>query len=656
MTTLKNAPVADETRTPTAHPLDPLTADEIVRAVAILNRDRDIGPRVRYETVVLHEPPKDDVLAYDGTQPLPREAFICLLDNDSRRTYEAIVSLSEDGVKSWKHIPGVQPKIMLDEFYECEQAVKADPAFREALAKRGITDIDLVMVDPWSAGNYGIEGEEGMRLSYSLCWLRSSPRDNGYARPIEGVVPVVDLNDMKVLRVIDHGVVPLPPNDGNYSQNFIHDFRKDLKPIDITQPEGPSFTVDGWHVSWQKWDMRLGFTPREGLVLYDIAYTDQGRRRPIIYRACLSEMVVPYGEPNPPHFRKNAFDAGEYGIGNLTNSLTLGCDCLGEIHYFDAVTNDTQGGVMEIPNAICMHEEDYGILWKHVDWRTGETEVRRSRRLVVSFISTVGNYEYGFFWYFYQDGTIQYEVKLTGVVNNAAVPPGHVPEHGTLIAPQLAAHIHQHFFNVRMDMSVDGQKNSVYEVNSYARPADEKNPYHNAFYAERTLLKTESEAQRNIDPYSARYWLIANESETNYLGQKTSYKLMPGENVLPFAHEDASVIKRAGFMTKHLWVTPYDPAEMNASGEYPNQHPGGGGLPAYTRANRSVEDTDLVVWYTFGHHHVPRPEDWPVMPVMYTGFSLKPVSFFDRNPALDVPPSHLVNGHHSNGRHGSCHS
>ena len=656
MTTLKKAPEVAESRTRTDHPLDPLTADEILRAVAILKRDENIGTRVRYETVVLHEPAKGDVLAYDGTSSLPREAFICLLDNDSRRTYEAIVSLSQDRVKSWKHIPCVQPKIMLDEFYECEQAVKADPAFREALARRGITNVDLVMVDPWAAGNYGYEGDDGMRLSYSLCWVRSSPKDNGYARPIEGVVPVVDLNEMKVLRVIDHGVVPLPPNDGNYSQNFIHDFRKDLKPIEITQPEGPSFTVDGWHVSWQKWEMRLGFTPREGLVLYDIAYTDQGRRRPIIYRACLSEMVVPYGEPNSPHFRKNAFDAGEYGIGNLTNSLTLGCDCLGEIRYFDAVTNDTQGGVMEIPNAICMHEEDFGILWKHVDWRTGETEVRRSRRLVVSFISTVGNYEYGFFWYFYQDGTIQYEIKLTGVLNNAAVPPGHVPEHGTLIAPQLAAHIHQHFFNVRMDMAVDGQKNSVYEVNSYANPPDENNPHHNAFYAERTLLKTESEAQRNIDPYSARYWLISNESETNYLGQKTSYKLMPGENVLPFAHEDASVIKRAGFMTRHLWVTPYDPAEMNASGDYPNQHPGGGGLPAYTKADRDIEDTDLVVWYTFGHHHVPRPEDWPVMPVMYTGFSLKPVSFFDRNPALDVPPSHQVNGHHSNGQHGSCHA
>ena len=224
MTTLKQAPEAVQAPTSHPHPLDPLSADELLQAVSILRRDRDIGARVRFETVTLREPAKSDVLAYDGSRALPREAFICVLDNDTRRTYEAVVSLSGDCVVSYEHIPGVQPKIMLDEFYECEAAVKRDPAFRQALARRGITDIDLVMVDPWSAGNYGIDGEDGMRLSYALCWLRASANDNGYARPIEGVVPVVDLNDMKVLRVIDHGVVPLPPNDGNYSRNFVHDF------------------------------------------------------------------------------------------------------------------------------------------------------------------------------------------------------------------------------------------------------------------------------------------------------------------------------------------------------------------------------------------------------------------------------------------------
>ncbi len=631
--------------TTSGHPLDPLTAAEIENAVAILRVQRSLGQRVRFESIVLNEPPKDLVLGFEDGDTINREALIILFDNDTSATYEAIVSLNERTVSSWTHIPGVQPRITLDEFYECEIAVKESHEFRAALQKRGITDVDLVMVDPWSAGNFGVEEEQGVRLSFARCWLRSSPTDNGYARPIEGVIPVVDLNKMEVIRVEDHGVVALPPNDGNYAPEFLEGFRTDLKPLEIVQPEGPSFNVEGNEVSWQKWTFRVGFTPREGLVLYTISYEDQGRKRPIIYRASLGEMVVPYGDPSPRNFRKNAFDVGEYGIGILANSLTLGCDCLGQIYYFDAALNDSRGAPVQIQNVVCLHEEDFGILWKHVDWRTGQAEVRRSRRLVVSFIATVANYEYGFFWYFYQDGKIEFQVKLTGIMNNAAVDSGEIPKYGTLIAPQLAAHIHQHFFSIRLDMTVDGLQNSVYEVNTKAEPKGPDNPQGNAFYAEKTLLATELQAQRTVDPMSGRYWLISNPSVQNQLGQPVSYKLAPGENILPFAHPESAVSKRGGFMRKHLWVTPYRPDEMGAAGPYPNQHPGGAGLPEWTMADREVKNTDIVVWYTFGHHHVPRPEDWPVMPVMYTGFNLLPVGFFDRNPALDVPPSDLGNGH-----------
>ncbi len=632
----------------TVHPLDPLSASEIQSAIAILRAQRELGAKVRFESVVLNEPAKNNVLSPNGKEAADREAFIILLENDTGATHEAVVSLSEGSVKSWTHIPGVQPRLMMDEFFECEQAVKDCPEFRAALQKRGITDTGLVMVDPWPAGSYGVEEEKGLRLSYARSWLRASPADNGYARPIEGVIAVVDLNKMEVIRVDDHGVVPMPPNDGNYAAEFVQEFRTGLKPLDIVQAEGPSFKVEGNEVSWQKWNFRVGFTRREGLVLHAVGYEDQGRTRPIIYRASLAELVVPYGDPAEQNFRKNAFDVGEAGIGSLANSLTLGCDCLGEIYYFDAVLNNSLGEPTTIPNAVCLHEEDFGILWKHTDWRTGQAEVRRSRRLVVSFIATVGNYEYGFFWHLYQDGTIEFQVKLTGIVNNMALAPGEVPKYGSLIAPQLGGHIHQHFFSVRLDMNVDGLNNSVYEVNTKAEPMGPGNPQGNAFFAEKTLLASESEAQRTVDPFTGRYWLITNPSVRNYVGQPVSYKLVPSENILPFAHPEASVSKRAGFIRKHLWVTPYSPDEMAPTGPYPNQHPGGAGLPEWTEADRSVENTDIVVWYTFGHHHVPRTEDWPVMPVMYTGFKLMPVGFFDQNPALDVPPSAHANGH--------CHS
>ena len=563
-----------------SHPLDPLTAEEIVEAANILKSQRRLGSRVRFETIVLREPAKPAVLSFQPGNPIRRDAFLVVLDNEDEATYEAVVSLNEGRVPDWNKVPGVQPRIMFDEFFECEALVRANPDFRAALAKRGISDPALVMVDPWSAGYYGFADEEGRRLALTRNFLRSSPTDNGYARPIEGLSALVDLNKMEVMRIDDYGVVPLPPNPGNYAAEFVGEFRQDLKPLEITQPEGPSFTVDGHSVAWQKWHLRIGFTPREGLVLYNVGYEDQGRVRPILYRAALSDMVVPYGDPSKDHYRKNAFDAGEYGIGSLTNSLTLGCDCLGEIHYFDADLNTGRGGSFTIPNAVCMHEEDYGILWKHTDWRTGQVEVRRSRRLVISSIATVGNYEYGFFWYFYQDGTIQLEIKLTGIINTAGIAEGETPRHGTLVAPQLNAHVHQHFFNFRLDMSVDGEANTVLEVNTVAEPVGPDNPHGNAFYAEATPLKTEQEAQRVIDPMSGRYWLVSNPSVNNALGRPVGYKLMPGENILPFAHPGASIIQRAGFMTRHLWVTPYAPMNCPPPVPIPTSIPVGPACPS----------------------------------------------------------------------------
>ena len=620
-----------------AHPLDPLTGAEIERAWEIVRTQQALGPRVRVIFVMLHEPDKKAVLAHRPGDAVERAAFVVLADGASGKTWEAVVSLSQGRVVSCGHIPGAQAAIVLDEFFECEAAVREDPRWQEAMRKRGVTDMSLAMVDPWSAGNFGFPEDEGRRLVRALTWVRRHPEDNGYARPVANLLTVVDLSEMKVVRVEDGGVVPLPPEDANYTAE-VAGVREGLKPIEIRQPEGPSFTLEGHELTWQKWRMRIGFTPREGLVLHTVSYQDQGRERPILYRASVADMVVPYGDPRPTYFHRNAFDVGEYGIGTLANALQNGCDCLGEIRYLDAVVNDGKGRAVTLPNAICLHEEDAGILWKHMDWRLGSTEVRRSRRLVVSSISTVGNYEYGFYWYFYQDGSIQLEVKLTGIISNGAEPLGQKkPRWGEMVAPGVYGPIHQHFFNARLDMMVDGLDNSVYEVNTVADPPGPDNPHHNAFHAEATLLRSEGQAQRNIDPLAGRFWKIVNPSVRNRLGEPVAYKLMPGENVLPFAGPQAAVTKRAGFTTRHLWVTRHDPRERYAAGDYPNQHAGGAGLPTYVQDDAPVENTDLVVWYTFGAHHVVRPEDWPVMPVATIGFMLKPVGFFDRNPALDVP-------------------
>ncbi len=403
------------------------------------------------------------------------------------------------------------------------------------------------------------------------------------------------------------------------------------------QPEGPSFVVEGNAVRWSRWSFRVGFDPYEGLVLHEVKYHDTDRVRPVLHRASITEMVVPYGHPGAMHGWKNAFDAGEWGLGRMANSLKLGCDCLGVIHYFDAALATEAGDPYVVENAVCMHEEDYGILWKHNDMHGGTNETRRSRRLVVSFISTVGNYEYGFYWYFYLDGNIQLEVKLTGIVSPMALAPGETSEFANLIAPGLAAPHHQHLFSARLDFDVDGSANTVYEIEAEPVPPGPDNPWANAFRQKATRLSNELGAQRDMNAATSRYWKVVNESSTNRLGLPVGYKLVPTMSTpTMLAAPESSVGRRAGFARHNLWVTPYAAGERRAAGDYPNQSAGGDGLPEWTAADRPIDDTDVVLWYTFGVTHFVRPEDWPVMPVEYTGFLLSPVGFFDRNPTLDV--------------------
>jgi primary-amine oxidase len=631
------------------HPLDPLDAGEVTTAARIARDDERFGALsgdCRFITIALAEPHKQAVLDWEaGGAPPAREAELVILDRGNRRTVEALVSLERSQVASWRLRDDIQPMAVVSELMEAEEAVRLHPEFQAAMALRGVTDFDTVQVDAWPAGHFGPAEETGQRLSRAVAFIKPKPGDSEWAHPVDGVIALVDLNTLEVLRVDDHGVVPIPSEDGNFDAGSVGPLRDDIAALEITQPDGPGFTLDGRVLRWQRWRVHIGFTPREGLVLSRVGYEDNGHLRSIMHRASLSEMVVPYGDPSPSHYFKNAFDGGENGVGLAASSLTRGCDCLGEIAYLDAVVSDAAGDPVPIPNAICIHEEDVGVLWRHIEWRDGSGEVRRSRRLVISSFSAIGNYDYGFFWYLYQDGTIGFEVKLTGVLSTGAVTPGERPRHGTLVAPGLNAMVHQHFFNMRLDLDIDGVDNAVDEVWTEPLPPGPGNPYGNAFQPLRRRLETEQAAKRRVDSASARWWEVVNPSVRHRLGEPVGYRLVPGETTVPFAQHDAPVSKRAGFIREHLWVTPYQPDERYAAGDYPNLHPGGAGLPEWTSADRPIDDRDIVVWYTFGHHHVPRPEDWPVMPVATIGFALKPVGFFERNPALDVPPSRPHSDH-----------
>jgi primary-amine oxidase len=622
---------------PAPHPLDPLSAEELERAVAGVRGARELGRAVRFVSVDLREPDKASLAAWrEGGQLPPREAALVVLSDGV--TYEAVVALDGDALVSWESVPGAHAAITADEYDEAELAVKADPGFREALALRGVDDLELVMVDTWSVGLFE---QPGRRVGRSLAWLRGDlSGDNGYARPIGGLLAIVDLNAMQVVRIDDHGALPVPEEHGDYRDGGGRPYRDDLRPIEITQREGSSLALDGYALSWGPWRLRIGFNPRESLTLHELAFDegDGAGPRPVAHRLSIAELAIPYADTNPTVVFKNAFDIGEYGLGFYVNSLALGCDCLGEIRYLDAVVHDSQGRAQTIANAICVHEEDTGILWKHHDARSGATDVRRARRLVVSTIATVGNYEYGLYWYLALDGSVAFEAKLTGVLHTAGVALGEQPGSATLVAPGVSAGFHQHFFCARLDLDIDGERNALCEVNSQPDPPGAANPHGQSFSVRETPLASELSAQRLIDPHAGRRWRVSNPARRNRMGRAVAYELVPGENVGLMAGEDSEFARRARFMTRHLWATPYRPDERYPAGEYPNQHAGGDGLPRWTAADRSLEDTDIVLWYVFGSHHVPRLEDWPVMPVVSCGFQLRPVGFFDRNPALDVPP------------------
>jgi primary-amine oxidase len=632
--------------TPVRHPLAPLTVSETA-AAARLALASGVGPGTRVVYCALEEPAKEAVLGWDGGA-VARRVLCVMYERPARTTW--LVTVTLDGtthgpggaggsVASRVAVPGAQPPIMVEEWMANGEQIKADPRFRAALARRGITDLARVQVDPWPAGHFGLELDaSGRRLTRGVAYLLDGPGANPYARPVENLVAIADRDTGEVVEIVDGEAVPVPAGRGRYDAASQPRLRQ-LAPLQIIQPDGPGFTVADGCLRWGPWQLRVSMHPIEGLVLHEICWIEGERARPVIYRASMAEMVVPYGSASANHWWKNAFDVGEGGLGKAANSLELGCDCLGEIVYLDAVYLAEDGTACTLPRAICLHEEDYGILWKHTDQVNGTAEVRRSRRMVVSFIATVSNYDYGFFWYFYQDGTIAAEVKLTGIIQAQAVRPGTRVPYANPVTPELAGPHHQHMFGFRLDMCVDGLANSVYEVDAVPVPQGPDNPYGNAFTSRATLLETESAAQRMAAPERARYWKIVNHGSLNACGEPVAYKLIPQPSAPLLAQDTAAITARAAFATRHLWVTPARPDEQRPAGDFPNQHPGGAGLPAWTAANRPVVDTDIVLWHTVGTTHSCRPEDFPVMPCEYAGFTLKPCGFFDRNPAIGLAPA-----------------
>ncbi|OXA62583.1 Copper amine oxidase 1 [Folsomia candida] len=659
--------VADISKpTPKPHPLDPLTSTEIRLASQIITANFSPNLIPIFSTVTLKEPRKSELLPYFLNDTLPpfvtREAFATIMDPMTQAGYEVVVNLLGKKVTSVVQLdPGTQQMFTIGDKEDINEVVLSDPEVRRRLEAMGLTNLSMVVP---LGGDFGYAGDRpeyvGKRIAQVFMTFQNFQYDNFFAHQV-GFVAVVDILAKKMLAIEELpttlgfetsqaplGETSVPRTSHNYDPALLPSgfFRKDVHPITCSQKGGPSYKVSGYQVSWQKFKFRIGFNPREGLVLYHVNYNDNGNVRPLIYRASLSELFVPYGDPRPPYHRKMIYDAGKYGIGQTAVTLRPTPDCKGgSVHFFDVVVSTKAGLPVTIPSAICMYEDDAGVLMKKYNTRDKRSYTVRNQRLVITFTSSVGNYDYEWRWIFHQDASVRMEVNLQGIDApiflsswGESVTP---PDHGTVFTPTpgILAPNHQHLFIVRVDAEIDGNANTVAMVDVVpdGSTGTSQNPYGNGFKAVPTILKTPSQARTNSNAATARSWHIYGDIEKKHPFSRTpmGYHLVAGSPVHLMINPDSPLHPKCAFVDYTVWVTPYEENQLYAGGAYLNNS----GLPEWVAStpDANLVGTDIVLWHVFGVTHIPRVEDFPAMSVETAGFWLKPVNFFKENPARDVP-------------------
>jgi primary-amine oxidase len=649
-----------------------------------------------FRVITLAEPLKAAMMAFldaehspsPAVPPPTRAATVQVFigaKRDSARFFEIKVNVRTGEILHQEQLLGRHPHVDGNDMVVNERACLSDPRVQAAIKEMTLPEGAEIRIEPWT---YATDGANDMTQKITMCYfyMKLNPHldANHYAYPLSLCVELSSTAEvLRIYHVPISGTANEPSTTATpYDYTAVHgsevEYHPDLlppprsttKPYHVSQPEGPSFTTQGNLITWEKWRMRISFNYREGLVLHDVRYDSHS----LFYRLSLSEMFVPYGDPRSPFVRKAAFDLGNDGAGANANNLKLGCDCLGHIKYFDGYHVTSHGDPIKIPNAVCLHEIDDGILWKHTNFRTGNAVVARSRRLVLQTIITVSNYEYIFAWYFGQDASLEYEVRATGIVSTVPIAQGEKVGWGTNVARGVMAPSHQHLFCLRVDPSVGGWRNSLCVEESVPMGFEEGkeavdgvfNPFGVGYTTTSKIV--EEECGLDLDHTKNRTFKIINENIINPVtGTPVGYKLSPHYSQGLLAHPSSYHAKRSEFGAHSVWVTRYGDDEIFASGKHTMQSHGGEGIASWIKSRQfrnvtanghsntngttangpaltpnpstSVRNTDIVLWHTFGSTHNPRIEDWPVMPCEKMSVGLKPCNFFSRNPGMDVMPS-----------------
>lgn len=626
------------------HPLDGLSAREHWVVYETLRDAGHVGENASFLYVGLQEPAKADVLAWQPGQEFQRQAKVHLEQDGIG--YEGVVDLHARQVVYYRQVTDRQ--YMMSNSEDVNAAgVLGHPDMIAGLKARGITDLRMLNCFPISDAFFDQPEERGRRLARVVCRNRIGSLSS-WGSPITNLIAVVDLKNGDVLRVIDLGVTPAAPLMGEHHAEAVGATRATLPPIVVMQPGGVGFQLDGHQVSWDGWRFQFRIDPRRGIVLSQVRHADgeRERERSILYQASLSELFVPYQDPQEPWNYQAYFDLGTYpaAFGGIASTLDPGQDCPAYARYFDTYVVGADGAPFQRARVACLFERPGAEpAWRHTRGEVVESRARRD--LVLRMVMGAGNYDYLFDWVFKQDGSIRVNLAATGIDQmksvaheSAAVDDDAAPDdaYGRFIAPYLVAVNHSHLFNFRFDFDIDGQANSVVVDRLVTERLPDANPRRSVWKADTMVAVREADAQRMSTMASPEFWRIVNPSVIGPTGYPSSY-LLEGHGVMSLMSPDDYMAQRAGFTQHTLWATPHAPDELYAAGDYPTNGAAGDGLPRWTAANRAIENTDIVVWYTIGFHHLARPEDFPILPLELHGFDIKPAGFFTRNPAIDLP-------------------
>ncbi len=622
------------------HPLDPLSADEIRVAVQVMQADARLA-RAAFPMITVAEPPKAEVLAWTPGHAVARRARVVAMAGAS--VFEVVVDVTARRLVAVVERTGVEAPLTLTEF-DAVNLVLEHADFQDGLRKRGVTDPKKVYCAPFSAGYYGLPEENGKRLVKVGCFDTRRTTTNMFGWPIERLYALVDLRERKVLKVVDYGVVPINDGDHNYTEAAIGDLRAPRKPTVLTQPRGKNFTIDGHEVSWGNWRFHARIDGRVGTVISLARWQDTRRARSVLYQGYLSEMFVPYMDADYGWYSRTYFDTGEYGAGLLASSMKAGIDCPTTAAFLPAVFNDDKGVPFTTPNALCVFERNGGDpIWRHAEGVNQTYEGRSNVELVVRMAAQIGNYDYLFDWIFNDAAEIEVRVGATGIDSLKGVPSRSMADataaedtrYGTLVAPNLVAVNHDHYFNFRLDLDVDGPANTFNQdvYRPVTLPPD--SPRRSLYVVESRMASNEKGAQLDQGHGPMRF-RVMNEGARNAVGNPVSYEVLMASHAQLLLDPEDWPAKRARFLQHDVWVTPYDPAERYAGGDYVLGSRGVDGLAAWTNRNRAIRNQDIVLWVNLGMHHLTRAEDLPVMPTIWHSFTLRPHDFFDRNPAIDL--------------------